>query len=154
MGRGRPTTYTEELGDYISTIVSTHTNCLDELIQMYPEMPCSSNIYLWRHKHKSFSEKYLQAMQNRGNLYAEETIKIASERPTYIDAEGNERVDTGAVAWLKMNVNLRLWHASKLAPKVYGDRKELDKIQEDHHGIKAELHELRAQLAEKSKREY
>lgn len=154
MPGGRPTTYTPELGDRIATLVSTHTNCLDELVELYPDLPCPASIYLWRHKHPEFSEKYLQAMQNRGNLYAEETIKIASQKPTYFDSDGNERVDAGAVAWLKMNVNLRLWHASKLAPKIYGDRKEIDKIQDDHRDIKAELQALRAQLAEQNKREY
>lgn len=123
---GRPTLYTEELADRICDLVATDTSCLDEICEKYPELPSHDSIYRWRHRHKSFAEKYLQAMYSRGNLYAEETLKIARERPTYFDSEGNERVDAGAVAWLKMNVGLRQWHASKLAPKTYGDKQQIE----------------------------
>lgn len=123
---GRPTIYTDELADKICDLVATHTEGLDELCRRFDWMPGTNVIYGWRHKHPIFSQKYLQAKQSQAELYAEETFKIASQRPTYFDAEGNERVDAGAVAWQKMNVNLRQWHASKLAPKVYGDKQQTE----------------------------
>ena len=121
---GRPTIYTEELADKICDVVATHTEGLDALCEMFDWMPGTNVIYGWRHKHLSFSQKYLQAKQSQGELYSEETFKIASNKPVYFDSEGNERVDAGAVAWQKMNVNLRQWHASKLAPKIYGDKQQ------------------------------
>jgi hypothetical protein len=152
---GRPTIYTEELADRICDLVATSTLCLDEISDLYPEIPSHDTIYKWRHRHKSFSEKYLQAMHSRGNLYAEETVKIARQKLTYTDGEGNERVDAGDVAWRKMNVNLRIWHASKLAPKTYGDKTVVETVSNSENDIlKAEIAALRAQLNEKNRKEY
>jgi len=136
MTMGRPTIYTPELGDKICDLLASDTACLDEICDRYPELPCQGTIYAWRHRHIDFSKKYLQAMHSRGNLYAEETLKIARERPTYFDQNGNERVDAGAVAWLKMNVSLRQWHASKLAPKTYGDKSTVETTIKHEENIK------------------
>jgi hypothetical protein len=127
---GRPTLYNEELANKICEAVATDTDCLDDICAKHDDFPNPQTIYAWRLKYENFSKKYIQSMHSRGNLYAEETIKIAKQRPTYIDSEGNERVDTGAVAWQKMNVNLRQWHASKLAPKTYGDNAGLIELNE------------------------
>jgi hypothetical protein len=153
-GQGRHSEYTPEIGDRICDLVSTDTSCLDEICAKYPDLPCADTVYTWRHRHSDFAEKYLRAMHSRGNLYAEETIKIAREKPTYFDAEGNERVDAGGVAWLKLNVNLRQWHASKLAPKTFGDKQQVEQVTTENEQLKAELAELRAKLAEKAKSEY
>lgn len=151
---GRPSLYTEELADRICDLLATDTACLDEICDKHADLPCSDTIYTWRHKHKSFSEKYLQAMHSRGNLYAEETLKIAREKKTFFDSEGNEKIDPGYVAWQKMNVGLRQWHASKLAPKTYGDKQVIEQTTTENEQLKAELAELRARLAESSKAEY
>lgn len=150
----RPTIYTPELADRICDLLATDTACLDEICEKYPEIPSHDTIYKWRHRYMSFSEKYLQAMHSRGNLYAEETLKIAREKSTFIDSEGNEKIDPGYVAWQKMNVNLRQWHASKLAPKTYGDKQIIENVTSENDALKSELAELRAKLAEKSKAEY
>lgn len=151
---GRPTTYTIELGDRICDLVSTDTACLDEICEKHADLPHPDSIYTWRHRHPAFSVKYLQAMHSRSHLYAEETLKIAREKSTYIDAEGNSKIDPGYVAWQKMNVNLRQWHASKLAPKVYGDKQIIEQTTSENEQLKEELRVLRAELGEKSKAEY
>lgn len=123
---GRPTIYTSELADRICDLLATDTACLDEICAKNPDLPGHDSIYKWRHRHPEFAEKYLHAMHSRSHLYAEETLKIAREKSTYLDAEGNNKIDPGYVAWQKMNVNLRQWHASKLAPKVYGDKTQVE----------------------------
>lgn len=153
-GQGRHSEYTPEMGDRICELVATDTSCLDEILEKNQDLPCSATIYKWRLNHFDFAEKYLQAMHCRGNLYAEETIKIARERVTYIDGEGNTRIDAGDVAWRKMNVNLRQWHASKLAPKTYGDKQVVETVTSENEELKSELVALRAKLAEQSKSEY
>ena len=120
---GRPTKYTPELADRICEAVATSDQGLDHVCEQNPEFPVESVIRLWRFKHPEFSTKYLQAKQFQAELYAESTLKIADVKSTFIDGDGNKRIDPGYVAWQKMNVNLRQWHASKLAPKVYGDKK-------------------------------
>jgi len=154
MTMGRPTIYTPELGDKICDLLASDTACLDEICDRYPELPCQGTIYAWRHRHIDFSKKYLQAMHSRGNLYAEETLKIAREKSTFIDAEGNQKIDPGYVAWQKMNVNLRQWHASKLAPKTYGDKQVIEQVTTENDALKSELAELRLKLDAEAKRDH
>lgn len=154
MKTGRPSLYNEELATRICELVATHTDCLDVLIDSNEWMPCSNVIYLWRHRHPFFSQKYLQAMHSRACLYEEETFKIASEKHTYEDEKGNKRFDAGAVAWQKMNVNLRQWHASKLAPKIYGDKQVIEQTTSENDSLKSDLTLLRSQLDEKNTKDY
>ena len=127
MERGRPSIYTPELADEICNELGSHTLGLNALCEKFPHFPHPDTVRSWRHKHLDFSAKYLQAMQSRAMLYEEETFEIASQKITYVDDKGIERFDAGGVAWQKMNVNLRQWHASKLASKVFGD-----KLQTEH----------------------
>lgn len=154
MARGRPTLYSEELADRICQLVATNTCGIDKIIAMYDGLPDQSTIRLWRLTYPSFSTKYLQAKQLQAELYAEETFDIAHQKHVYYDEKGNERVDAGHVAWQKLNVNTRQWHASKLAPKIYGDQKQIEQLQDSNSKLQQELNELRAQLAEKYKKEY
>jgi regulator of replication initiation timing len=46
------------------------------------------------------------------------------------------------------------WQASKLAPKIYGDKQIVETVTTENDQLKQELSELRAKLAEKAKSEY
>lgn len=120
---GRPTKYNEEIAERICEAVAINDMGLAALVAQNEWMPESSTIRLWRFKHDGFSAQYTKAKQFQSELYAESTHEIAQEKAYFIDAEGNKKIDPGYVAWQKMNVNLRQWHASKLAPKIYGDKK-------------------------------
>ena len=41
---------------------------------------------------------------------------------TYIDEDGNVRVNPDVIARSRLRVDTRKWYASKLAPKIYGDK--------------------------------
>lgn len=151
---GRPSLYTPELGDRICELVATNECGLDELCELHDWMPNESSVRLWRFKHLDFSTKYLEAKQQQAQLFAEQTFNIARQKATYIDAEGNERVDQGHVAWQKMNVGLRQWHASKLAPKVYGDQKQIEQLQDSNSKMQQELEALKLELSKKHKKDY
>lgn len=143
---GRPSLYTPELGEKICDLIAVSECGLDELCEKHEFMPNESTVRLWRFKHPEFSTKYLQAKQFQAELFAESTDKIARELRTYIDAEGNERIDPGAVAWQKLRVNTRQWHASKLAPKIWGDKK-----QEDSQTPEQTLSKIQALVADLNK---
>mgnify|MGYP001575108832 CR=1 FL=1 len=127
MAGGRPTDYTPELGDKICELVATNTCGLDELCDTYDFMPNESSVRLWRFKHAEFSTKYAQAKMFQAELLAEQIHKLSKTILTYHDSEGNERVDSGSVALARLRVDSIKWHASKLAPKIYGD-----KLQTEH----------------------
>ena len=126
MATGRPSLYTDELAERICELVATNEDGLTELCRQNDWLPDESTIRLWRFKHSKFSLQYIQAKQFQAELLAEGTLSIAKVKPTYHDGDGNERVDAGHVAWQKLNINTRQWHASKLAPKIYGDKQQTE----------------------------
>jgi len=120
--RGRPTKYNQELADLICERVGTHTCGLPKLCEMFDDMPNQETIYAWRYKYDDFSNNYAKAKMRQAELMAEELNKIASEVHTYIDAEGNTRYDAAFTAAQRLKIDTIKWQATKLAPKIYGDR--------------------------------
>lgn len=77
---------------------------------------------------KLLQARYAAAMDARADKYAEETIDIADDgsNDTYIDEDGNKRVDQDVVARSKLRIAARQWYAAKIAPKKYGDKVDLN----------------------------
>ena len=73
-------------------------------------------------------DMYAHAREARADKLAEEIITISddSSRDTYIDKEGVERTDNEVVSRSRLRVDSRKWLASKMLPKKYGDRLNLD----------------------------
>lgn len=153
---GRPTKYTEKLGDWICQIISTHSGGMPTLCKKFPELPEDTTIYQWRIKYPEFSRKYMLAKQEQADVLVEELQEISRNVYNYIfiDSEGNKKIDPGAVAASKLQTDTNKWLASKLIPKVYGDQKQIDELKGHNEIMLKELMELRAQLAEKNKKDY
>jgi len=120
------TDYTDELADRICEAIATSTLGTNKLCKMHDWMPVQDTIYKWRYKHPRFAEKYALAKAKQAELIAEEIVDIADDgiNDTYIDAEGNVKVDTDVIARSRLRVDTRKWYASKLAPKIYGEVKK------------------------------
>ena len=107
--QGRPTKFTQELADLICERMANgetlRSICRDI------NLPASTVIE-WTMNNKGFSEQYTQARQKQADSYAD---MILDEAFNSHDAQiGRLRVDA-----LK-------WVASKLAPKRYGDKVEVE----------------------------
>ena len=107
--KGRPTTFTQQLADQICERMANGETlravCRD--IGLPP-----STVIEWTMNNKTFSEQYTQARQKQADSYAD---MILDEAFNSHDAQiGRLRVDA-----LK-------WVASKLAPKRYGDKVEVE----------------------------
>lgn len=155
-GQGRHSEYTPEMGDRICNIVATHTMGLKVLCKIYPELPDDSTVYEWRLKHDDFSRNYVKAKQLQAELMAEEIIYISDDCSDDIryDKDGNEHCNTEFVARSRLRVDSRKWIASKLAPKIYGDKQQVELVTTENDELKKELADLRAKLLEQSKSEY
>lgn len=127
----RPSIYTQELANLICERVATTTFGLKKLCDMHDDMPSHDTVFKWRYKIKSFSDQYTQAKMAQAELLAEETLDIADDATNdwmeKLDEEGKP------IGWIvngdhinrsRLRVDLRKWHASKLAPKIYGDQKD------------------------------
>ena len=155
MAGGRPTTYTPELGQRICEVIATTRDGLKKLCDKHDYFPDYTTVALWRIRHQEFSHLYFEAKTAQMDIVMEELDEVLDENLIYYsDDKGCERIDSPSATIAIAKANNKKWYASKLAPKMYGDRKELEQVQSENADIKAELQALRAQLAEQNKRDY
>lgn len=127
---GRPSTYSKAIIEEICARImegeGLRSICADD------HMPNRDTVFRWLQIHKEFSDQYAQARDIQADTYAEMMTEIADENPkvempskhgyyTITDGAGIQR---NRLRW----DNLK-WHASKLAPKKYGE-----KLPTDHAG--------------------
>ena len=108
---GRPSLYSDEMAQKIC----------EHLIQGKPltpdrtrksGLPNPSTIFRWIEERDDFRERYVRAREFQAYVYADETIDIAD---TEKDA-----------AKARNRIEIRKWHAAKMAPKVYGDLQRVE----------------------------
>ena len=145
---GRPTIYTEELAQDICRRISQGDGlrkiCRD-LKELGTEIAIST-ITGWHVENKDgFSERYTRACQARALIWAEEIVEISDDgsNDTYMDENGNERVNHEIVARSRLRTDTRKWLLAKVLPKVYGDKLDLN------HGLQPDnpLTKLYEQMA-------
>ena len=110
MGRP-PFPYSEEMADAICERLADGDSMLH--ISHEKGMPSYNIVLRWLEKNEGFRLKYARAREAQADRYANETRDIVDAAKTGLDA---------TLARLKFDQ--RRWHASKLAPKKYGDKLE------------------------------
>ena len=107
---GRPSDYTPELADRICTELSKGRSlkriCNDEWA------PSTTAVYEWIQKHTEFADKYARAREVQAEGMADELIDLAD------NAEDVQKA--------KLQIDTRKWAASKLLPKKYGERQQIE----------------------------
>lgn len=120
---GRPSIYTDELVDLICDRIASGESL--RMICSEPGMPAQSSVYLWLSSKPGFSEKYAHARAAQADVYAQEIVDIA------------DMCEDPAKARLQMDA--RKWAASKLAPKKYGDKLDLNHGGQPDNPVTGEL---------------
>jgi len=126
LNMARSTEYTPQVADFICLRIangeSVRKICLD------PDMPASSTIFKWLSEQKTFSEQYTRAREAQMEVMAQEIIDIADDgsNDTYVDDDGNMRTEHDVINRSRLRVDARKWLMSKLAPKKYGEKVDLN----------------------------
>ena len=111
---GRPTIYSQEIADEICDRLA-HGETLRSIIASSPHLPSRTTIYRWNADNQDFRNQYTKARAEQADYYAE--LIVDESYSSHDAAIGRLRVDA-----LK-------WAASKMAPKKYGDKIELETAQ-------------------------
>lgn len=108
---GRPTGYTEELGDLICEGLAIGKS----LIKVCEEdgMPAPRTVYGWLRLHPEFLRNYKNSKEDQADAMVEEMLEIADD-------------DEKDVQRSRLMVDTRKWAASKFKTKVYGDRRTVE----------------------------
>ena len=102
-------------------------------------MPHPATICRWLEANESFREQYARARELQADILAAETLTIADATEegviVRIDKDGNELTERRDMTeHRRLKIDARKWYASKLAPKKYGDRQQIDQRLVDEQG--------------------
>lgn len=131
MAGGRPTTYTPELATFVCKMIATHACGLKKLARMYESFPDSSTIYAWIYDHQEFSGQYFDARRSQAAVLADSMLDLADKIPVGTDSCGNEKIDSGMLGKAKLEYEIAKWHASKMAPRMFGEFKTDEQSPQD-----------------------
>ena len=107
---GRPSKFTKELADKICECLANGDSL--RKICASGNMPEARTVHRWANENSAFCQQYAHAREKQAEFYADEIIEIADS----VIAAAEE------VAKARLQIDARKWHASKLAPKKYGDK--------------------------------
>lgn len=108
----RPSKFTDNLADKICERLadgeSMRSVCRD------PKMPAMTTVFRWLRENDEFRQQYEVAKDEAADAMIEDIVDIADNSDS-----DNIQVD-------RLRVDVRKWAASKLKPKKYGDKQQID----------------------------
>lgn len=105
--RGRPTDYTDALGDEICSLIADGTSAKQTCDRVGISRP---TLYRWLREHESFHSNYMRAREDAADTLADELMDIAETEED--------------VARAKVKIDARKWVAARMKPKSWGDRQQ------------------------------
>lgn len=115
MGMGRPTKMTDEVQAEILTRISTGESlrkiCSDK------HLPDARNVFRFIYSNDEFRQQYEGSRQEQAEWLGEEIVDIADN-------------DTGDTQRDRLRIDARKWVMSKMLPKKYSDKIDVDMKQE------------------------
>ena len=129
MPPGRPPKYTPSLASALLDLISNGKSLRKACKE--PGMPSRDVVNNWLRDNSVFQDQYARACQERADALVDEAYDIiddASADYTF-DEDGVPRVNHENINRSRARMDLRKWHAARMAPKKYGDR-----IMQEHSG--------------------
>lgn len=134
---GRPTKFNKKLAQEICETIACSSLSLSKLCHINEHWPARATIYLWRARNEKFREAYLDAKRFQVELLVDEILDIADDVSrdclTRTTASG-EPYDVPNHEWInrsRLRIDTRKWIASKLVPRLYGEKALSDKDDND-----------------------
>ncbi len=126
---GRPSKFTEELADTICDRLSKGQSL--RFICGEDDMPSRETVRTWLRDNPAFSAQYARAKEDYAEAVFEEIEEIADDgRNDWIERETKRgtyiALNEEALGRSRLRIDARKWMLSKLMPKKYGDRIEVD----------------------------
>ena len=134
---GRPTMYTIDLAAEICDAIATTSKGLKKLCRENKHWPERQVIFRWLIKYTEFSDMYEKSKALQIQAMIDDVIDIADDTSSdviiRIDKNGDEQevCNTEYIARSRLRVDTRKWLASKLCPRLYGERKVNEVVSDD-----------------------
>lgn len=131
--KGVPDTFTQDVADLLCDRIASGSRGLVRVLEeMRKEniegVPSVVTIFNWFDLYPHFLKQYTRAKQIQADYMADEIIDIADNDNLDIgfNDEGKPFVNHEHINRSRLRVDARKWVASKLKPKVYGDKPPVD----------------------------
>lgn len=120
---GRPTDYNETIAAEVCLRLADGESL--RKVCSADDMPDKATVLRWVARHERFRDQYAHARELSQEAVAEEYFELLDEVPP---KKPDGSFDAAAVAWYKNRADARKWYLSKIAPKKYGDKLELNNV--------------------------
>lgn len=107
---GRPSSYTPDLGARICELISDGSSLKAAAAKVGI---AQRTAYLWLNDHPDFLQLYARAREDQADTLADDLLDIADDPKIPSDDK-------------RIRVDARKWIASKLKPRKYGDRQQIE----------------------------
>ena len=129
--RGNQTKYTSELAQYICDEMAKGRSVRD--VCREPGMPDQSTVNCWViDDREGFASQYARARLAQMAMMETDLLEIVDQPPPTTESGAS---DSGWVAHQRLQVDTRKWLMSKIAPKKYGDKLDLQHTGSDGNPI-------------------
>lgn len=121
---GRPSGYSIKLAKEICDKIASSSYGIKKLCKLNENWPSHETIYQWLMKYKEFADLYAQAKRNQVSVFIDEIIDIADDKTqdADVDDNGNLIPNSEFINRSRVRIDTRKWLASKLVPRLYGDK--------------------------------
>jgi hypothetical protein len=128
---GRPSAFTEEKAQEICRRIAEGESMRH--ICLLEGMPSQSMIYRWLDENKSFREQYAHAREKQADAFLDQIQEIAHDGRNDWEIQECERTKQDRIVLhaehvqrSRLRVDTLKWVMSKLAPKKYGDKLDIE----------------------------
>jgi len=121
-GPWRP--YDPEMAKEICEIIANSPDGLDKILASDKRFPCNAVFYRWRAENEDFARIYVQAKQNQLDCLVNQVLAKGLDKSDdqIIQPDGRITPNSASVQRDRLYADTVKWYASKLAPRLYGDR--------------------------------
>ena len=128
-GRGRPTTFTEEIGNKLCARVAggrtLKSVCTDD------DMPGMTTVFYWFTAHPEFAKSYTRSQLAKADVWFDEMHEVARQpimgQSLTIKADGGQEIrQEDMLGHRRLLIDTLKWSIGKLNPKKYSDKLQLE----------------------------
>ncbi|MGD0465907.1 MAG: hypothetical protein ABSA84_04360 [Gammaproteobacteria bacterium] len=122
--KGRPTDYTPVIANEICATIASSSKGIGRLCKDNPNWPNQDTIFTWLKTYSDFSEQYARAKIVQVEVLIDEIIEIADDpsQDNLTNGQSQTICNNASINRARLRIDTRKWIASKLAPKIYGNK--------------------------------
>ena len=126
--KGRPKVWNEKIEAKFLVLISTTDKGIHRLYRENDWLPSATTIFKELYENKAFAERYARAREAQAEFLADQILEIADdsskdeEEVTITEGVTATRTNYENIQRSRLRVDARKWKASKLYPKVYGEK--------------------------------